>query len=60
MHAEELDLREGHSPWSTNPTLPLQAVIPPTQESVLMREACYRCIGEGFNHVSNVVDFGNW
>ena len=42
------------------PLLSPQAVDPPTQESVLMREACYRCIGEGFNHVSNVVDFGSW
>ena len=43
-----------------SPPLPVQAVSPPTQESVLMREACYRCIGEGFNHVSSVVDFGTW
>ncbi|GAX82609.1 hypothetical protein CEUSTIGMA_g10035.t1 [Chlamydomonas eustigma] len=38
----------------------MQATSPPTQESVLMREACYRCIGEGFNHISTVVNFSSW
>eukprot|EP00955_Chlamydomonas_euryale_P068586 360163-Chlamydomonas_euryale.AAC.2 len=34
-----------------------QAVSPPTEESVLIREACYRCIGEGYNHVQGSVSF---
>lgn len=25
-----------------------------------MREACYRCIGEGFSHVSSIVPFSTW
>ncbi|GLI59709.1 hypothetical protein VaNZ11_001566 [Volvox africanus] len=31
-----------------------------TPDSVLMLEACYRCIGEGFNHVSSHVNFAAW
>lgn len=29
-------------------------------EAVLMREACYRCIGEGYNHVSSHINFAAW
>lgn len=36
------------------------AVSPPTEESILIREACYRCIGEGYNHIMSVVSFGSW
>ncbi|KAG1678184.1 hypothetical protein FOA52_016121 [Chlamydomonas sp. UWO 241] len=38
----------------------MQAVSPPTQESVLVREACYRCIGEGYNHVQGSISFQVW
>ncbi|MEW5315516.1 MAG: hypothetical protein WDW38_006938 [Sanguina aurantia] len=33
---------------------------PPSPESILMREACYRCIGEGFQHISPHVAFNSW
>ena len=36
------------------------AISPPTEGSILMREACYRCIGEGYNHIMPVVSFGSW
>ncbi|KAG2435256.1 hypothetical protein HXX76_007334 [Chlamydomonas incerta] len=32
----------------------------PTPEALLMQEACYRCIGEGFNHVSSHINFEAW
>jgi len=38
----------------------MQAVQPPTPETVLMREACYRCIGEGYTHVSAHINFRSW
>eukprot|EP00798_Chlamydomonas_sp_ICE-L_P011430 gene11430-17116_t len=38
----------------------LQQVQPPTAEAVLMREACYRCIGEGYSHVSSHINFQHW
>lgn len=25
-----------------------------------MREACYRCIGEGYSHVAAIVPFSQW
>eukprot|EP00198_Chlamydomonas_reinhardtii_P012580 XP_001701917.1 predicted protein [Chlamydomonas reinhardtii] len=31
-----------------------------TPDALLMREACYRCIGEGFNHVSSHINFEAW
>ncbi|KAG2494047.1 hypothetical protein HYH03_007693 [Edaphochlamys debaryana] len=33
---------------------------PPEPEALLLREACYRCIGEGFNHVSSHINFAAW
>lgn len=37
----------------------LQAA-PPTPENVLIREACYRAIGEAYSHLSKQVDFPGW
>ena len=34
-----------------------QAVSPST---LLLREACYRAVGEGFAHVSQHIDFTTW
>ena len=34
-----------------------QAVSPAT---LLLREACYRAVGEGFAHVSQHIDFTAW
>jgi hypothetical protein len=48
-----------HSPLVLFPP-PSQAVSPPTQESILIREACYRCIGEGYNHISGSISFQAW
>lgn len=27
---------------------------------VLLREACYRCIGEGYSHVAQYINFSTW
>lgn len=38
----------------------MQNASPPTQETILIREACYRCIGEGFNHITDTISFQSW
>ncbi|WIA23852.1 hypothetical protein OEZ85_013510 [Tetradesmus obliquus] len=43
-----------------NLTARLQAAGEGSPDMVLMREACYRCIGEGYSHVSNIVPFSQW
>ena len=56
------------SGWSTELTSTPAAAATPiavqsspqTPELVLMREACYRCIGEGYNHVSAHINFESW
>ena len=40
--------------WSALQSLP---VLPGT---LLLREACYRAVGEGFAHVSQHIDFTAW
>eukprot|EP00878_Enallax_costatus_P026536 GHUV01028481.1.p1 GENE.GHUV01028481.1~~GHUV01028481.1.p1 ORF type:complete len:196 (+),score=59.09 GHUV01028481.1:444-1031(+) len=43
-----------------NLTARLQAAGEANSEVVLMREACYRCIGEGYSHVASIVPFSTW
>jgi hypothetical protein len=38
----------------------LQCVTQPDGNMLLMREACYRCIGEGYNHVCPHFSFHTW